>query len=710
MQALITSPLIVYCLKTAVLFAIYFFTARLGLSLSPVNMFAAPLWAPSGIAFAALYLYGYRLWPAIFLAATAVNFIQGAPFLAALGIGMGNTLEAVFGVGLLRRVFLFDRFLSRARDAIAIIVAALIASSVSATIGNGSLFLSHLLSAEQFSATWSAWWIGDVLGIIVLAPFFIRWLPDVFFKRTPLQYLEALGALLFLTGTAYLVFWSPLTHFGIFPLFYLLFAPLMWLTLRTGPRIMTLAIFLTVAIAVTGIFYGNNPALVGTESRELLSLQLVLAVMGGLFLVFTSLEEERKEVRQELDVHVHKLEEALQKIRSSDYAKTQFLAILAHELRNPLAPIVSALELIKTKSRGTIGLGEGVRMMEKNVHNMTRLLDDLLDISRISRRKFTLERERVDLRKILARGVQSAEPYIKAREHTLSVFTPSYPVSVTADSVRLEQIIVNLLHNAAKYTPPRGRIFLSCLIEAGARCALIKVADNGVGINPKMRERIFEPFVQVSFGADVEPGKGGGGLGIGLSLVKRLIELHGGAISVKSDGEGKGSEFTVELPLTPSEGTAVTTFPSEAPVLSPLARSTLPTSSGYRILVVDDNEDAARGLGTLLAQKGREVRIAHSGSAVLRLIEDFTPTAAVLDIGLPDMNGYAFAKKLREKIKGPLFLIALSGYGQVEDKEEALAAGFDIHLTKPIKSADIEAILSRDILATAEYQKARHSL
>jgi PAS domain S-box-containing protein len=374
------------------------------------------------------------------------------------------------------------------------------------------------------------------------------------------------------------------------------------------------------------------------------------------------------------------LVEAQETLREAAERKDEFLATLAHELRNPLAPIRTAAEMLTNADLTAEQVQWSRQVIHRQVEHMARLLDDLLDVARITRRKLELRKQRIDLGAVVDTAVEAARPLITARKHGLSIdLAPDLP-TVEADPVRLAQVLSNLLTNAAKYTDPPGRIQLTARVEGGA--VSISVKDNGIGLSHSMRGQIFEIFSQGE-----ERGRAEGGLGIGLALVKGLVDLHGGTIEVFSDGPGCGSEFVVKLPCG-AEGAASTAQP-------PAEESGTPTVT-RRILVVDDNEDAANTLALLLRLAGHDVNTAHGGQAALTLAEALHPEFVLLDIGMPDLDGYEVARRLRATDWGKsLRLIALTGWGQDDDKRRALAAGFDHHLTKPVDPRELDSLLSQ---------------
>jgi signal transduction histidine kinase len=360
--------------------------------------------------------------------------------------------------------------------------------------------------------------------------------------------------------------------------------------------------------------------------------------------------------------------------------KDEFLATLAHELRNPLAPIGNAVEILRRIGDGEPALrAKALDIMGRQLRQMVRLIDDLLDVSRITTGKLLLHSEHVDLLAVLRAALEIAGPGIEARAHALVLNLPAGPAPVQGDATRLAQVFANLLNNASKYTDPGGRIELT--LQQTDTEVVVRVADNGMGIAPELQTRIFEMFVQLNPSLE----RGRAGLGVGLSLARRLIEMHGGAITVFSDGVGQGSCFEVRLPRAAQAARASA---HEPPALAPFA------SGRRRILVADDNVDFATSLANILESLGHETVIAHDGEEAVRLAHEHAPDAAFLDIGMPRLNGYEVATALRELPGGSgLLLVAITGWGQARDRERARAAGFDHHLVKPIELQQILPLL-----------------
>ena len=397
---------------------------------------------------------------------------------------------------------------------------------------------------------------------------------------------------------------------------------------------------------------------------------------GGIAVFFRDISErKRSELLRAESFAREKAARAAAEAASS--TKDEFLAMLGHELRNPLAPITTALELIR--QRGGAAHQRELVVIERQTLHLVRLVDDLLDVSRITSRKIELDRLPVDLTASLANAIETASPLIEQRGHTLDLkVAPG--LTVIGDVHRLEQVFSNLIVNAAKYTPARGHIEITAVREGES--VAVRVKDSGIGIPSDLLPRVFDMFIQGRRSIE----RADGGLGLGLTIVRRLVELHGGEVSAHSDGAGSGSTFSVYLPVAPTVGdAAATAAPVPKLVSSPTRR---------RVLVVDDNEDAAMMLAALLESLGFEVQTAHDGPSALATLHSFEPEAAVLDIGLPVMDGYEVARRIRtHNTLGRIQIVALTGYGQADDHARTAAAGFDHHLTKPVNISRLVGLL-----------------
>jgi PAS domain S-box-containing protein len=394
---------------------------------------------------------------------------------------------------------------------------------------------------------------------------------------------------------------------------------------------------------------------------------------GRVALFFSDITERR---RSEED-----LRRLAEELAESDRRKTEFLATLAHELRNPLAPISNGLQLLRLPDADAAAKERTRAMMERQLRHLVRLVDDLLDIARISSGKVELKKEHVDLETVLASAIESSKPLLDSARHQLDVRIAEPGLQVVADTTRLAQVVSNLLNNAAKYTPDGGRIELA--VRRDGHDAVIAVTDSGIGIPDESLPLVFEMFTQVGRTRE----RSQGGLGIGLALVRRLVELHGGTVTAHSAGVGLGSTFTVRLPLADAPAAAA---PSTGP------RDPAEAAPVFRVLVVDDNVDAAESLAALLELDGHQTRVAHDGDAALEQAREFRPEIVFLDIGMPGKDGYQVARELRgDPGHRDTMLVALTGWGAQDDRARTKSAGFDHHLTKPAELPAVEALLAK---------------
>ena len=361
-------------------------------------------------------------------------------------------------------------------------------------------------------------------------------------------------------------------------------------------------------------------------------------------------------------------------LKSADQAKDEFLAMLAHELRNPLSPIVSAVDLLRRQGPGAPSFGKLLDVLDRQARHLTRLVDDLLDVSRITRGVIELRKDPIPVRSVLLQAVDSVRPLIESEDHTLSLSIPDTPIFVLADAVRLTQVFANLLTNAAKYTSPGGRIDVSVVLDGSS--VVVRMVDTGIGIEKDMLARVFDLFIQAPRALD----RSKGGLGIGLTLVRRLVALHGGSVEARSEGAGRGSEFVVHLPVT-----------VPPPQMRHSAQAPK-SSDSERLLLVEDNADAAEMLAETLRLSGFTVRTASDGEEGLSAALEFLPQIILVDIGLPKMDGYAFAELLRARLPA-VKMVALSGYGGEDYRSRGKGAGFDAWLVKPVELDELLGVL-----------------
>jgi PAS domain S-box-containing protein len=422
---------------------------------------------------------------------------------------------------------------------------------------------------------------------------------------------------------------------------------------------------------IGGLFFGHPDANVFTERAE----RLVAGVAAQ-----AAIAMDNARLYDAAQREIAKRESAEAELREGDRRKDEFLATLAHELRNPLAPIRQAAVVSMSPGASAAQKRWSHEVIARQVRNMSLLLEDLLDISRVTRGKLSLRMESTDLAAIIEVAVETARPLIEDRRHELSIELPKTPVSLVADPLRVSQVVSNLLTNAAKYTDPGGRITLA------ARCdeqqVQIVVTDNGIGIAADALPNIFKMFSQLSDAKD----RTQGGLGIGLALAKGLIDLHGGSLTAASRGPGHGSQFTLAIPRS---GTAAPPAREEA-----AAPSSIPSTTARRVVIADDNRDAAESLGMLIEIEGHEVTVVHDGAAAVEAIRRVKPDVAILDIGMPGLDGYEVARRVRADAGvARVRLVALTGWGQEQDRARAMAAGFDMHVTKPVEPRHILELL-----------------
>ena len=390
----------------------------------------------------------------------------------------------------------------------------------------------------------------------------------------------------------------------------------------------------------------------------------------------------------DLDVEMSQRQKAEDALRVADRRKDEFLATLAHELRNPLAPLVTGLEILKNRDVDPHAQARARELMSRQLKQMVRLIDDLLDVSRIATNKLQLRRDTLDLVAIVREAIEVTEAALRERAHRLETALPGEPVWVEGDATRLTQVVVNLLNNAVKYTDRGGRIVVQ--LEGTDGAAVVRVRDSGIGIDPAQQVQIFEMFMQVDKSLERERA----GLGVGLSLARHLVELHAGRIEVQSAGRGQGATFTVTLPCVAAPVSAGAARPHPAAGSAGAGVSPMGGEGALRILVADDNIDLATSLGDLLVTLGHSVRIVHDGRAALEAATADPPDVALFDIGMPLLNGYDLARRLRaDPATRALPMVAITGWGQQTDRERARDAGFDRHLVKPVDPGELVELL-----------------
>jgi signal transduction histidine kinase/CheY-like chemotaxis protein len=672
-----------YLVELLLFALVYYGAGWAGLQMASASKQISVVWPDTGIALAVLVLRGRRLWPAIAIASFVANLASGAPALTSTLISAGDTLEAVIGATALMRVE-FQPSLRRLHDVASLfLLAACVSTVIGATVGALALCATGVTPWTGFSSSWSAWWIGDAVSDLVGAPFLFVWVDQA---RREWRFDRLTEAMLLMVAMLVLSLAVFVDHGSNvpYPVHYLIFPAVIWSALRLGQHGVATLVLGSASVSIVATLKGRGPFVTSSIDSSLLQVTLFMAVVSvtGLFLGAATAERNRAERRRSADyarlrLSEERLARQAEELAAADRRKDEFLAVLGHELRNPLAPLQNALELLSLGGSDPSILMRTRALMERQLRHLVRLVDDLLDVARIRSGKIVLELEPVPLATMIASAVELARPLIDLRRHQLDVYLPEEPVWIYADRTRLPQLLANLLNNAAKYSSDGGHI----TIRAGSRAgrAEVSVRDTGIGMTPQALANVFELFAQAAGPEHAVQG----GLGVGLSLARSIAELHGGTLSASSEGPGKGSEFLLRVPIMEKPATVGDTTDD-------VSRKSVAT----RIVVVDDNVDAADSLGIMLSYAGHEVRVVYGGRDALRVAEEFSPHTIILDLGMPEMDGYAVARAVRADANlRAVKLIALSGYGQLEDRRRTAEAGFDEHLVKPVVFEALNAAL-----------------
>jgi signal transduction histidine kinase/ActR/RegA family two-component response regulator len=657
-------------LLIAALIAIYFLAGRFGLYFfGLLHPSASAVWPPTGVAIAALLLFGYRVWPAIFIGAFLVNVTTAGSIASSLGVALGNTLEGIVAVYLVNRFARGRDTFVRATDILKFMgLAALLSTILSASIGVASLTLGGYAAASEFGSIWFTWWLGDAAGAILVTPLVVLWYTNRAWNWTPRQTVEAALMLLSVIIVGLVIFVHPVL--ASYPLAFLCIPPLVWAALRFGQREVATAVVILSLTATAATATGHGSFVMQTPNESLLVLQAFMALiamtalpMAALTVERTALLEAERAARSEAD--------------EAGHAKDEFLAILSHELRNPLSAISAATAVLDHLDRE---VGESLRwrnVIQRQTQHLARLIDDLLDIARVTVNKMSLRREPIELGNAVQR---CARAWTAAGPRPGGIDLQLEPTWINADPDRLQQIINNLIGNSIKYTPPEGKIRVH--VHNDGSHAVLRVEDEGIGIRPELLPQVFDPFTQGKQGL----ARTNGGLGVGLTLVRRLTELHGGSVEAHSNGPGQGSVFVIRLPrsdrLDSSSAGAV--------------RGDELSNRTYRLLIVEDNPDSRQALRVLLETAGHEVHEAADGEAGVESALSLRPDLVLVDIGLPRLDGYEVARRLKAADIN-IRLIALTGYGRDEDKQQTSEVGFDAHLLKPVSIDRLRIVIEETL-------------
>jgi signal transduction histidine kinase len=495
----------------------------------------------AGIALSILFLEGTSLWPFVFLASFIGELVAGFPIAFLLLVPGGQALQAATGSSLLH-LFKIDPLFRRSRDIFILFSVVILVSTIAPLFASIAFGIAAANGSSFTLPAWGYRYASTVFSLLILTPFLLRWIAKPRFSRNWIEAIETVAAFAVLLAIDSAIFLGHTQTLAGVPLVYLLLVPFFWIALRLRPRFVTLAMVITSILALAGTLLSATLAVSPLFGTQLFQTEIFLISIASMFYIIMSLEENRRLNSNLLSNQLATLENAVTRISSESDAKNDFIAVLAHELRNPLAPIVSGIDLLKLRKDLDADESETLTMMEDRMHTVKRLLDDLLDISRITEGKIRINHERVNLEKVIRQAIVSTAHHIRERHQLFSFKDPSDSFVIEGDAVRLEQIFSNLITNASKYSDSGDQITLSLSEEKGF--AKISVRDTGIGIAEDSLKHIFLPFHQVELGARTRKG-----LGIGLALVRNFVELHGGTVDVKSKGVGQGSTFTVLLPL-----------------------------------------------------------------------------------------------------------------------------------------------------------------
>jgi signal transduction histidine kinase/ActR/RegA family two-component response regulator len=656
----------------------YFALALLGLKLASAAPQISLVWPVSGAALAFLVLRGWRMWPAIAVGAFAANLASGAPLAAAVGISVGNALEGLLGASIAARMQL-QPDLRRRRDVFALFgIVAPLAPLIAAAFGVASLCLFGVEAWTDFGRLAFSWWLGDALGILIVAPFALAWVDQARRGWRLARSAEAAILAIILLMLSAVVF---STDAGTYPVHFLIFPAVIWSALRLGQHATASIVLGAALISTAATLVGRGPFVHESGHISLLHAELFMAVIASTGLVLGAVMAERNRAEREARGIAAEIAENAAQLAREDKRKDEFLIVLAHELRNPLAPLQNAVALLARAPTNVAVVEQARGVLERQLRHLVRLVDELLDLARIRSGKILLVPKPIALADAVHDAVEISQPMIAAHRHDLRVSLPDPPIRLEADPMRLSQLIANLLNNAAKYTPDGGRIDLD--VRAVETAVTIRVRDSGIGMTAEALGDVFELFSQARRVHTIE-----GGLGVGLSIARALAHLHGGTLHARSEGPGRGSEFILRLPLgSPSVQTSDVRTAADAE-----GAETCGSTPPLKVLVCDDNVDAADSLSALLRSVGHETHTTYEGSAALRMAHELHPQVMVLDLGMPGLDGYAVARAVRtDAALTDMRLVALSGYGQPEDRKRTAEAGFDVHLVKPV---DVGALLA----------------
>lgn len=648
----------------------YFVAGKAGLRLAFLQPSASPVWPPTGIAVAALLVLGNRAWPGVFLGAFLVNATTAGTISTSLAIASGNTLEALCAAVLLNRYAGGIRVFERAQDVFKFALIGAGSTALSPSIGVTTLVLGGFADWENYSRVWVTWWLGDLTGYLVFAPLVLLWWIGPRREWNVKQKVEAGALLLLLVAVGGAVFGGWFVGFiNNYPLAFVCGPIILWTAFRFGQLETVTEIFVLAGIALWGTLRHYGPFQLPTDNQSLLALQSWAGVLTLTSMTLAAAMTERRRIEAEL-------EQQKAAVESANRTKDNFLAMLSHELRTPLTPVMSFLDVLEAEPDRNETMRTALAAIRRNIELEGRLIDDLLDLTRIAKGKLKLELKPIDAHEAISHVMEMCQ--VEAAEKRLRVELDLRAVDswIEADAAKFPQIIWNLLKNAIKFTPDAGTIRISSANDGPARLT-ITIRDTGIGIEPEVIGRVFNAFEQA--GQSIK--QRNGGLGLGLAISKAIAVGHGASLVAASDGRGCGATFRL---------TMNTTKPAAA-----ASRAAVTDGTGQRalqILLVDDHLDTCSALEKLLARRGHRVVTAHDVRSALEAAQGDSFDLLISDMGLPDGTGVELMARLGGI--GGLRGIAISGFGMYGDVEKSLAAGFAVHLIKPVPFQKLEEAIA----------------
>jgi len=655
-----------------ILAVIYFIVGKFGLMLASLHASASPVWPCAGIALAAILLFGYRVWPAIFIGAFLVNVTTAGNVATSFAIAIGNTLEALAGAWLVNQLAGGKEFCDRPQGVFKFAVAAAISTIISPAFGVTGLALAGFANWTNYGAIWLTWWLGDATGDLVFTPLVLLWTGASKRRWNKKEAAEVGTLLLLLVLLSSIVFggWLEISSRN-YPIAFICGPIVIWMAFRFTQRETATGIFILSAIAVWGTLRGFGPFVGETENQSLLALQSWTAVLAITAMALSAGMAERRRIEEEL-------QQQKSVVETANRTKDHFMAMLSHELRTPLTPVISALESLETEPTQTEDTRSALTMIRRNIELETQLIDDLLDFTRIARDKMQLRFVPVDAHLAISNVVEICRAEAESKKLDVHLNLRANAHHVAADAAKFQQIVWNLLKNAVKFTPDGGEIAISSSNQS-PDVLTITMRDTGIGMEPEVMQRIFDPFEQGNRSFE----RRFGGLGLGLAISKSLAQAHSGTLTAQSGGCDRGSTFIFSMPtLSPAE---VATVPAKV--------SHEASQRGLKILLVDDHPDTCAALAKLLVRRGHLVAATHNVRSAMEAAVRNKFDLLISDIALPDGSGMDLMIQLRaiSKIPG----IAISGFGNNSDIERSLRAGFSEHLIKPIKLENLEAAIER---------------